>query len=350
MRVPSGFPSLTAACLVLIALGSSACSDGSSTEPKPPPDDDLPGVVITTAGGSFTFLNGAVVLDVPAGALTANTRVSVHALNVGPGQERAVPGALFDFRPDGLRFAKPVTVTMRYDRTRVPQGMDVAMLRVHRFVGGEPKLLIGSRLDTVSSMVRAPLEGFSPNGVGEATVPDVFAGIKAMADAAPTADEQALDALRETVRQDATILVPKMDGECTATPVLSLKKSIMNQLVLMQSWLDLLSLDAPVISVDQLCSGILDPSNTEIIIEPTGELRVVPGETAQLSAKMVGPFDQELVGTVRWLSSNAGTASVSAEGLVTGVSIGRTAVTAVSVDMPDINATTTVIVAPDLLV
>jgi hypothetical protein len=66
---------------------------------------------IGAAGGSLSSANGRVTLTIPAGALSANTTISIQPV------ENTAPngiGESYDFLPNGQQFAKPVTVTLKY--------------------------------------------------------------------------------------------------------------------------------------------------------------------------------------------------------------------------------------------
>jgi hypothetical protein len=74
----------------------------------------------TAGGGTFAF-GGAVTLDMPAGAVGADTPIVIGQIN-----ELNAAGALspyFAFQPHGLQFAKPVTV-----RIAVPAGTKAARI------------------------------------------------------------------------------------------------------------------------------------------------------------------------------------------------------------------------------
>ncbi len=66
---------------------------------------------IGAAGGSITSEDGRVQLTIPAGALTANTAITIQAVtNHCPGGI----GVAYDFQPNGTKFATPALLRFNY--------------------------------------------------------------------------------------------------------------------------------------------------------------------------------------------------------------------------------------------
>ena len=113
--------------LILLALATLAgCGDsgggpdGGGGGTVPPPTRTPVGTTtgsptsqnIGPAGGTLTAAGGAVSLTVPAGALAANTDISIQA--VTPQAPGAI-GSSWRLLPEGVQFSAPVTLTFRYD-------------------------------------------------------------------------------------------------------------------------------------------------------------------------------------------------------------------------------------------
>ena len=108
-------------------LGLGGCGGGEDdasppTQPPPPPaPPPPPGTLIGSAGGTVTGPNGARVV-IPAGALTAGTRIHIELVTAGA---PALPsgytskGQVYAFTPHGTTFAQPVTVTIPFDPAMV---------------------------------------------------------------------------------------------------------------------------------------------------------------------------------------------------------------------------------------
>lgn len=94
----SGSRSKWAVGVVLLAIGCSSSGKTVSTT-----------VVVGAAGGRVAMTG--IALDVPAGALTTPTRISITASNGVPSGYSGL-SSLFQFAPDGLTFAKPVSIAI----------------------------------------------------------------------------------------------------------------------------------------------------------------------------------------------------------------------------------------------
>ncbi len=105
-------PHLSNLAWLLLSLGLVAACGGGSNEGNSV-------TISATAGGSASSDDGLLTLEVPPGALEADTRISIQAVSnddlpddVAAGAEGAVA---YRLEPDGLRFSKPVIATLRLD-------------------------------------------------------------------------------------------------------------------------------------------------------------------------------------------------------------------------------------------
>ena len=123
------------------------------------------GNVIGPAGGSLVFLGGAVRLDFPAGAVAAPTAIDVQAMPfAAPRFPEPVSGTTFAFGPDGIVFAQPVTLTLRYDDANVAPATDVQTMRVGK-ASADGWTTYASSVDAAAHTVSAQIGGFSSYGV-----------------------------------------------------------------------------------------------------------------------------------------------------------------------------------------
>jgi hypothetical protein len=78
--------------------------------------------VIGPEGGRLSVGNGSS-LDVPPGALSVPTRITMIPAPYNPMAVASFPGGTgYMLQPEGLRFAKPVTVTLAFDPDALPAG------------------------------------------------------------------------------------------------------------------------------------------------------------------------------------------------------------------------------------
>ena len=133
--------------------------------------------VVGAGGGTLRANGGGVILDVPAGALTQDTDISITPTPV----EATVPysgllaGTLYDFAPHGLTFSQPATLTITYDPATVPSAIAPSSLIILSSVHNAGTQLRPldkweerpSRVDVSTSQVTGTIEHFSHDGVGK---------------------------------------------------------------------------------------------------------------------------------------------------------------------------------------
>lgn len=127
-------------------------------------------LVVGSEGGTFVSNDGAVTLEVPAGAVEGDIGIIVSPANDGLDDPDVVPGLAFAFFPSPYSFAEPVTLTVAYDPSSLPSGIPEEELRLLAFEGDEWVQLPGSSVNPANSTVSGPLESFSRKAVGRGKV------------------------------------------------------------------------------------------------------------------------------------------------------------------------------------
>jgi hypothetical protein len=110
--------------------------------------------------------DGRVRLDVPPGAVSTETTITVDPVTTYPEPERVVAGTVFDFGPDGTQFANPVQLTIQYDVAGIPTGVAEGDLRLLHRVGDNWVVVPGSSIDVTQHTVRGDVTGFSEYAAG----------------------------------------------------------------------------------------------------------------------------------------------------------------------------------------
>lgn len=119
-----------------------------------PPDEE---VTITTP-------DNLVNMDIPANAVDENTTISIEPVEPDEIQRNmgVLPGTMIDFGPDGLVFNTSVTLTITYDETALPAGIDEeSLVLLHEKIEGIWEVLHSSQVDAANNTVTAPINGFS---------------------------------------------------------------------------------------------------------------------------------------------------------------------------------------------
>lgn len=136
---------------------------------------DREGVMVLPTGGVVSYLGGAVVLDLPDGALAEATKITIRPATASVTAERPglVPGTTYHFRPDGLQLHAQARLTIRFEEGYLPAGIDPSRLSLyHRTQNGWVELA-ESQVDPAARTVFGPVEGFSYYGVAESGRPAV---------------------------------------------------------------------------------------------------------------------------------------------------------------------------------
>ena len=125
------------------------------------------GVVVAASGGTAATPDGKARVDVPSGALSDSTILSVVPAadsllpSPGPGY---VTGSAYQYRPDGTQFAKSVRITIVYDPANVPSGASETSIRLHTVQNGQWVPVSGSTVDTSLHSVTGQTTHFSVYG------------------------------------------------------------------------------------------------------------------------------------------------------------------------------------------
>lgn len=94
---------------------------------------------IGAAGGTLSSADGKITITVPAGAVTAATTFSIQpvANTLRPGDDASMPS--YRVLPENVTFAKPVTVKMKYDPTKLTTGAENSARMAYQTADGKWK-------------------------------------------------------------------------------------------------------------------------------------------------------------------------------------------------------------------
>ena len=121
------------------------------------------------AGGVLTMLNGAVQLDVPAGAVNQTVNVLVRPVPDPTGNPRLVPGTVFELAPEGTRFGR-ATLSIAYDPARIPAGLPGASLQLYSLLAGVWTQVRGSTVDQANHRAAGLIFSTGTYGVASTAV------------------------------------------------------------------------------------------------------------------------------------------------------------------------------------
>src|SRR4051812_31198421 len=106
----------------ILASGILSCKDKGNASVDPIPEQSVTDAgkpvgnstskAIGVEGGTITSPDGNVQLNIPAGALSKTTIITIQPVT------NEIPGGMghaYRFSPDGTQFSKPATLTFSYD-------------------------------------------------------------------------------------------------------------------------------------------------------------------------------------------------------------------------------------------
>jgi hypothetical protein len=123
------------------------------------------GGVVGASGGTAVTADSSVVLTFPAGAVPANTPVTITAETDTSDNPHVLGGSVHHFGPSGTQFSQPVQMRLKYDASALPQGTPLSALRVAKRVDGAwQPIEEGAMVDSVTGTVSASVRSFSTFG------------------------------------------------------------------------------------------------------------------------------------------------------------------------------------------
>lgn len=157
--------------VLFLACGFLACKKPGSPDGTPDPQPQQPDVrphgtpvgtsikkTIGAAGGTIAS-GGNITVDIPAGALAANTELTLQEVtNTLPGS----PGKSFRLEPEGIKFAKPITLTIPYtDELLADTIQPEALFLAYQDKAGGWRFMAQSRVDKANRTVKVETDHFS---------------------------------------------------------------------------------------------------------------------------------------------------------------------------------------------
>lgn len=110
-------------------------------------------------GGTLSLLGGAMVLDVPAHALSQTVVVLARPAVDAPASARMLPGTAVEITPESLGFFPAARLSLRFGPAGVPAGLNPGSLQLYQRAGTEWRIVDGSGRDSVGGAVSGSIRG-----------------------------------------------------------------------------------------------------------------------------------------------------------------------------------------------
>lgn len=114
--------------------------------------------VIGPEGGSLVAADGKVSLAIPAGALAKETTISIQPIT---NQAQNGLGLAYRFLPDGTQFAKPATLTFRYDASLLASSEADLLQIAYQATNRQWYWVPGRTIDSTHQQISVPMPHFS---------------------------------------------------------------------------------------------------------------------------------------------------------------------------------------------
>jgi hypothetical protein len=139
--------------------------DDGATDSEDVAIEVLPGgTLIGPEGGAVASLDGRARVQIPAGALTQSTAISVTAVSTPP--RGVLAGTAVALHPTGLTFEAPVELRIDYDESALPAGLPPTALTVVTLSNGiHWREVVGGSVDAAAGRVTVELQHFSTYGL-----------------------------------------------------------------------------------------------------------------------------------------------------------------------------------------
>lgn len=177
-RVGLGYALLVLLAALLIGCGggslnsnggnhSTGSTDGSNGSTGSGTSGATGATVSAAKGGSVHDALAKAVVVIPAGALSADTKIYVAPpdatvpLPTLPENVALMSGTTYDFKPDGLFFNKNASITLTYSPLDLPVGMPESAVQIYTVKDGAWQPLSGCVVNTTFHTVSAPIAHFT---------------------------------------------------------------------------------------------------------------------------------------------------------------------------------------------
>lgn len=124
--------------------------------------DNFQRVVVEPAGRQFSAFASRIRVEVPPGTFSKSVTFLISQALGLPTLARILVESAFDIRVDAAFASNRITLRLRYNLRDLPSGIEEASLRLFRWIDGELREVVGSRVLPDNGYVEGEVE--DPNG------------------------------------------------------------------------------------------------------------------------------------------------------------------------------------------
>jgi len=161
--------------LVLLSVALLALPGCSDEKTPSEPIVEEEGVLVGAGGGVASFLSGSVVVNVPAGSVAGDIRITADPITTPPADDYLLSGTAYEFGPSGTQFDPPARMTISFDAAALPEDATAETLRLTRYDGAEwAPVAENVTVDLTAGEVSGDISSFSSWGLSNEPCEPIF--------------------------------------------------------------------------------------------------------------------------------------------------------------------------------
>jgi hypothetical protein len=121
-----------------------------------------------TSAGQYSILDDTVEVNVYSGSVSEPVNITVESITNPVQDSSLVMLSCYEFRPDGLTFARPIDVILHYNLNDIPSGVAESSLKVYVLNGSSWEPIKGSFANEMMHYAVAKVSHFSKMACGGA--------------------------------------------------------------------------------------------------------------------------------------------------------------------------------------
>lgn len=299
------------------------------------------GGTVGAGGGTIASADGLVSLEVPSGALDADTEITIEPVDDPPFADDPfyIAGTAYQLIPEGLEFQAPARLQIRYNAENMPEGLLHERLRVR-----ERDQTANEWRETEQNQVHVT-ERIAEGQIGHFSVYAVVGLDQAEIPVASVAVDPATLTLEVDNSAQLTAVAQGEDGYPVARTFNWTSSD--PGAVFVDADGVLTALESGTVEITAETEGRSGSATvtvpvyvTSVTITPANAVLAI-GDTRQLTAIARGADGSQILRTFDWSSSNEAVATVSTTGLLSAIGDGTVVISASTAGVTG-NATVTV--------
>jgi hypothetical protein len=125
----------------------------------------------TSTGGEFSLLDDNIMVNIPSGALTTTTNITLETIEDPIDDQDLIMFSCINFGPDGTTFQHPIDIIIRYNTTTIPAGVEESDIKIYLLTGNAWEPIEDSFANIAMHWAVASVTHFSKMGCAASAPP-----------------------------------------------------------------------------------------------------------------------------------------------------------------------------------